>query len=163
MKARTQPSLCPLATFFVCAMFVLAGAPSSAQMSTAASSGASALVSQLSKQLSITHTQARGGAGSLFSLAKNRLTSDEFSKISAAVPGMSTLLKAAPQTSGSSELSSLEGALPGNMGRMAEVAGAFNKLGLSPTMASKFLPIMSKFVESHGGQTAASLLEKALK
>ena len=46
---------------------------------------------------------------------------------------------------------------------MAEVAGAFHKLGLSPEMAGKFLPIMSKFVESRGGQGTASLLEKALK
>jgi Protein of unknown function VcgC/VcgE (DUF2780) len=163
MKARTHQSLCRCAALLICSLFLAPGAPTYAQTSGATSAGASALVGQLSKQLSITRTQARGGAGSLFSLAKSRLTSDEFSKISAAVPGMSGLLKAAPQTGGNSELSALEGNLPGNMGRMAEVAGAFNKLGLSPSMAGKFLPIMTKFVESKGGQSTAALLEKGLK
>jgi hypothetical protein len=147
----------------ICAVILSAVITAPAQTSSATSSGASSLVTQLSKGLSITRPQARGGAGSLFALAKSRLSSDEFGKISSAVPGMSTLLKAAPSSGQSSELSSLEGSLPGNMGRMAEVAGAFHKLGLSPEMAGKFLPIMSKFVETRGGSSTASLLEKALK
>ena len=118
---------------------------------------------QLTKELSITRPQARGGAGALFALAKTRLSEDEFGKVSSAVPGMSSLLKAAPATTQNSELSSLKGELPGNMGRMAEVAGAFHKLGLSPEMAGKFLPVMTKFVEAKGGLSTASLLEKALK
>jgi hypothetical protein len=73
------------------------------------------------------------------------------------------LLKAAPAPSENSGLSSLESALPGNMGRTAEAAEAFHKLGLSPEMAGKFLPIMSKYVETRGGSSTAELLEKALK
>jgi hypothetical protein len=49
------------------------------------------------------------------------------------------------------------------MGRMAEAAEAFHKLGLSPEMAGEFLPIMSKYVETRGGSSTAGLLEKALK
>jgi hypothetical protein len=116
----------------------------------------------LTKELSITRPQARGGVGTLFALAKTRLSEDEFSKVAAAVPGMSSLLKAAPPTE-HSEFSGLESDLPGNMGRMAETAEAFHKLGLSPDMAGKFLPVMTKFVESKGGLSTASLLEKALK
>ena len=99
----------------------------------------------------------------MFALAKSRLSAAEFSKVSSAVPGMSGLLKAAPAVSQPSEFSGLESALPGNMGRMAEVAEAFHKLGMSPEMAGKFLPIMTKFVETKGGASTASLLEKALK
>lgn len=134
-----------------------------AQTASAAPGTSSSLVSRLSKELSITRPQARGGAGALFALAKQRLTTDEFSKVSAAVPGMSGLLKAAPAVGGNSEVSTLESSLPGNMGRMAEVAGAFHQLGLSPGMAGKFLPVMTKFVEARGGSSTASLLEKALK
>jgi Protein of unknown function VcgC/VcgE (DUF2780) len=79
------------------------------------------------------------------------------------VPGMSGLLKAAPALGQHSELSSLEGSLPGGMGRTAEAAEAFHKLGLSPEMAGRFVPVMTKFVESKGGLSTASLLEKALK
>jgi hypothetical protein len=132
--------------------------------SQSSSAGSSALIKQLTKGLSITPTQAKGGAGTLFSLAKSRLSADEFSKVSSAVPGMSGLLKAAPAVSQqNSEFGGLESALPGNMGRTAEAAEAFHKLGLSPEMAAKFVPIMSKFVETKGGSSTAALLEKALK
>lgn len=148
----------------VCGLMVLGGAQAQGQSAVVPSTGSSStLVGRLSKELSITRPQAKGGAGALFALAKTRLSSDEFSKVSSAVPGMSSLLKAAPAPAEHSELSSLEGSLPGNMGRTMEVAEAFHKLGLSPEMAAKFLPVMSKFVESKGGMGTASLLEKALK
>jgi Protein of unknown function VcgC/VcgE (DUF2780) len=141
------------------------GIPSHGQSSflQSATNSGSGLVSQLSKGLSVTPTQARGGAGALFALAKTRLTADEFGKVSSAVPGMSSLLKAAPAVGGHSELSSLESALPGGTGHLAEVAEAFHKLGMSPEMAGKFVPVMTKYVKSRGGLSTASLLEKALK
>src|SRR5579862_2005177 len=144
---------------------ILASTQMLAQSSTVSSvkSSSSELVGQLSKGLSISHTQARGGAGALFALAKTRMSTEEFGKVSSAVPGMSGLLKAAPALGEHSELSGLESELPGNMGRMAEVAEAFHKLGLSPEMATKFVPVMTKYVGSRGGLGTASLLEKALK
>ncbi|HEV3513750.1 MAG TPA: DUF2780 domain-containing protein [Candidatus Sulfotelmatobacter sp.] len=162
MRSRTRSIAVWIALWF-CAFVVLGGIQSPGQTSVPATAGSSSLVSRLTKELSITRPQARGGAGALFSLAKLRLSADEFSKLSAAVPGMSGLLKAAPASGGNSELSSLESSLPGSMGRMAEVAGAFHKLGMSPEMAGKFLPVMSKFVKARGGSSTASLLEKALK
>jgi hypothetical protein len=149
----------------LCGVFLLSGVRLYAQGSAAQplKNSSSELVGQLTKGLSITRPEARGGAGTLFALAKTRLSGEEFSKVSAAVPGMNGLLKTAPALSDNSELSSLEGAMPGGMGRMAEVAEAFHKLGLSPEMAAKFVPVMTKFVESKGGATTASLLEKALK
>jgi hypothetical protein len=145
----------------LCCVVLLAGMAQA--QSTVATTSSSTLVGQLSKSLSVTPTQARGGAGSLFALAKSRLSADEFSKVSSAVPGMNSLLKAAPAVTGNSEFSGLESSLPGNMGRTVEVAEAFHKLGLSPEMAGKFVPVMTKYVESRGGSSTASLLEKALK
>lgn len=166
MRFTMQRWLRMWAAVGVCGLFMLGGAQVQGQSGAAPSTSTSSeLVGQLTKQLSISRPQARGGAGALFAWAKTRLSADEFSKVSAAVPGMSSLLKAAPAPAPAehSELSSLEGALPGNMGRTMEVAEAFHKLGLSPEMAGKFLPVMSKFVESKGGLSTASLLEKALK
>src|SRR5580658_7964251 len=148
-------------TACVCCVVLLAGMAHA--QSTVATGSSATLVGQLTKGLSVTPTQARGGAGSLFALAKSRLSADEFSKVSSAVPGMSGLLKAAPAVTGNSEFSGLESSLPGNMGRTVEVAEAFHKLGLSPEMAAKFVPVMTKFVESRGGSSTAALLEKALK
>ena len=120
------------------------------------------LVGQLTKQLAITPAQATGGAGALFSAAKTRLPAADFSKVAAAVPGMSSFLKAAPPTDATA-FSGLAGSLPGGMGALASTAGSFQKLGLSPSMATKFVPILTGFVESKGGTEAASLLAGALK
>jgi Protein of unknown function VcgC/VcgE (DUF2780) len=81
------------------------------------------------------------------------------------VPGMDGLLKAAPkaESGGSSALGSLGSKLPGGAGGLASVAGSFQSLGLSPDMAAKFVPVMTKFVESKGGSSVGSLLAGALK
>jgi hypothetical protein len=125
------------------------------------------LVGQLSKQLSITPTQATGGAGTLFKLAESRLSPVDFSKIYAVVPGMSGLLKAAPHasspTGGLAGLSSLSSALPSGAGGLASAASSFQKLGLSPGMVGKFVPVLTQFVQGKGGSGPASLLSGALK
>src|SRR5215510_4253176 len=113
------------------------------------------LVGQLTKELSITPQQATGGAGALFGLAKTRLKPDQFGQVAKAVPGMDSLLKAAPKSKG---LSSVASGLPGGAGGLASTAGAFKALGLSPDMASKFVPILTSFVSSKGGANVGSLL-----
>jgi Protein of unknown function VcgC/VcgE (DUF2780) len=120
-------------------------------------------IGQLTKELSITPAQATGGAGTLFTLAKSRLSPADFSKVAAAVPGMNNFLKAAPSSDQQSGLSSLAGSLPGGMGDLASTAGSFQKLGLSPEMVGKFVPILTNFVQSKGGANVASLLSGALK
>jgi hypothetical protein len=123
------------------------------------------LVGQLTKQLSVTPDQATGGAGALFNLAKSRLSAGDFSKVAGAVPGMDGLLKAAPkaESGGSSALGSLGSKLPGGAGGLASVAGSFQSLGLSPDMAAKFVPVMTKFLESKGGSSVGSLFAGAMK
>jgi hypothetical protein len=121
------------------------------------------LVGELTKGLSISPQQATGGAGALFGLAKSRLNPADFGKIASVVPGMGSFLKAAPSTGGGSELSGLAGSLPGNLGGLASAATAFQKLGLSPDMVGKFVPILTNFVQTKGGASVASLLSGALK
>jgi uncharacterized protein VcgC/VcgE DUF2780 len=146
--------------------YVRAEAPS-------ASNPSPELVGQLTKGLSITPKQAIGGAGSLFGLAKTRLKPEEFSQVAKAVPGMDGLLKAAPKPKekksglgGLGSVDSLSSALPGGasgLGGLASVAGAFKSLGLSPEMASKFVPVLTKFVDTKGGSKVGNLLSGALK
>jgi len=118
------------------------------------------LVGQLTKELSVSPAQATGGAGALFSLAKSRLSAPDFSKVASAVPGMSGFLKAAPVTN--TGLSGLTGSLPGGLGGLASTASSFEKLGLSPEMVGKFVPVLTKFVQSKGGAATGSLLSGAL-
>jgi len=121
------------------------------------------LIGSLTKQLSVTPEQATGGAGALFGLAKSKLSVEDFSKVSKAVPGMDGLLKAAPKPKSSSPLDSLASSLPGSAGGMASVASSFKSLGLSPGMAEKFVPVMTQYVQGKGGSEVASLFEGALK
>jgi hypothetical protein len=123
------------------------------------------LIGLLTKELSVTPKQAVGGTGALFGLAKTKLKPDDFTKVADVVPGMDGLLKSAPKPKkGSADmLSSVGGALPGKAGALASVAGSFKSLGLSPEMATKFVPIMTKFVNLKGGESVANLLSGALK
>lgn len=135
---------------------------------TAAKSPSPELVGLLTKQLSITPAQATGGAGTIFGLAKHHLSSTDFSKIAAAVPGMSGFLKAAPVVSAPSSgggipgISSVAASLPG-ASSLASAGSAFQKLGLSPDMVSRFLPIINQFLQAKGGPAVSSLLSKGLK
>ena len=121
------------------------------------------LVGMLTNQLGVTQDQATGGAGALFGLAKSRLKPEEFSQVSDAVPGMDGFLQAAPKQGGGSALGSLGSALSGESGGLSSIVGAFGSLGLSPDMVSKFIPIITQFVQSKGGASVSSLLMGALK
>src|SRR5215212_4755325 len=123
------------------------------------------LIGQLTKGLNVTPEQAVGGSGALFGLAKSRLKPEDFTKVSDVVPGIDGLLKAAPKPKQGSAgmLGAMGGMLPGKVGGLASVAGSFKSLGLSPSMATKFVPIMAKFVEGKGGASVGNLLAGALK
>ena len=113
------------------------------------------LMTSLSKELGSTPAQSAGAAGALFGLAQARMKPDEFSQVSKAVPGMDSLLKAAPALGGASALSGAAG--------LASLAGAFSKLGLKPELVAKAIPILTSFVGKSGGAGVASLLASVLK
>jgi hypothetical protein len=130
------------------------------------------LIQQLINNLGVNEEQAKGGAGLLFNLAKEKLGSGEFQQIANVVPGMTDLLKAAPESGGGmmntlgSMATAFGGGLGGKMeglGNLAKLAGGFSQLGLSADMIGKFAPIVLSFVQSQGGESLKGLLEKALK
>ena len=147
------------ARLIVCllALLVVVGA----QGQTAASPDPE-LVSMLTKQLNVSPEQATGGAGAIFGLAKTRLAPADFSKIASSVPGMDGFLKAAPAVK-SSPLGSFSSMVPGQAGGLASLAGSFKSLGLSPSMASQFVPVMQNYLQSKGGAGIANLFSGALK
>ena len=123
------------------------------------------LVSALSKEIGSTPEQAAGAAGALFGVAKSRLNANDFSQVANAVPGMDLLLKAAPQASGAvgtSGISSLSN-MAAAAGGLGAAASAFSKLGLSPALVAKAIPILTSFVSKSGGANVAGLLAGALK
>jgi hypothetical protein len=108
----------------------LGGAGTKAKAEAAAAAKASPeLVSALSKEMGSTPEQAAGAAGTRFAVAKSRLKADEFSQIAKAVPGMSSLLAAAP---------AVGGAAGGVGGALSQVAGT---LGVEITAPPQAVPL----------------------
>ena len=139
-----------------------AGARDQADAATKAAAAAAKsspeLVQALSKEIGGTPEQAAGAAGSLFGIAKSRLSPADFSQVAKAVPGIDSLLGAAP-AAGTSALSQAAGAAGG----LASAAAAFTKLGLKPEMVAKAIPVLTSFVTKSGGANVGSLLAGVLK
>src|SRR6185436_13648793 len=141
-----------------------AGLQSSAPAAAAAAAKASPeLVGSLSKEIGATPEQAAGAAGALFGLAKSRLKADEFSQVAKAVPGMASLLAAAPAAGGAVGTAGGLSQITGAAGGLASAASAFSKLGLNPQMVAKAVPVLTSFVTKSGGASVGSLLAGALK
>ncbi|UEM22054.1 DUF2780 domain-containing protein [Skermanella mucosa] len=156
-------------------MFAVAtGMPRAAQ-----AADAGGLVNALTSQLGVSKPQAEGGAGALFNLAKQRMNSDQFGQVESQVPGIGGLMGAAPGGSNGSgsasggsggglagmasgALGGMSGGSGGGLGALAPLAGSFSSLGLSPDMATKFLPVVLEYLNSSGGGGAAGLLKGAL-
>jgi hypothetical protein len=122
------------------------------------------LVDLLSSQLGVSKDQAEGGAGSIFQLAKQNLSVEDFSSIAKAVPGIDQMMGAAPKVEGSSStLGSISSMMGSNkLGGMAGLTSSFEKLGLNGDMVSKFTPIILDYVKNKGGEHAMNLLKGAL-
>jgi hypothetical protein len=145
----------------VLALATVSLAAQGGQQDALAKSANPELVGALAKELSATPAQAEGAAGSLFSVAKSRLSADDWSKVAGSVTGMDALLKAAPAdavgTTGGL------GAMAGKAAGLAGAANAFAKLGLQPDMVGKAVPILTSFVSKSGGADVGRLLAGALK
>ena len=126
------------------------------------SARAADLVSMLTQNLGVTPQQAQGGAGAIFNYAKGRLSAGDFSQVAAAVPGMDSLLSAAPATGKpASSLTQLAGSA-GPLGGLSSLADPFSKLGMNPDMVGKFVPEILSFVKSSGGEGVMKILQGAL-
>ena len=130
------------------------------------------LLNLITQNLGVDDNQAQGGAGLLLKMAQEKLGGDDFSKIAGLIPGISDLIQAAPaeEESGGGLMGALGGLASaiggdklGAIGSLAQMAGGFSKLGLSPDMVGKFLPIILSFVQNKGGDEAKGILESVLK
>ena len=127
------------------------------------SADTSKLIGSLVDTLGVSEEQATGGSGAVFKEAKNNMSPGDYSQLLNAVPGIDSLISAAPQAGGlAGQASSLLGGSGGSVKGMAALADSFSKLGLSPDMVNQFVPVILDFVQSEGGQQAMTLLKSAL-
>ncbi|MGF1752538.1 DUF2780 domain-containing protein [Vibrio makurazakiensis] len=93
----------------------------------------------IAEQTSVTTEQALGGAGSLFALAQNSLSSSNSQELATLVPGLDTL-----QQTGLTSMLSSKGA----------VESAFSGLGMDASMISTFAPIIIQALQSQGASNS---------
>lgn len=122
------------------------------------------LVGSLVSELGATPQQAEGAAGALFGVAQQKMPAADWAKVSGAVPGMASLLKAAPAAGATGAGgASAAGALAKAGGSLGAAAAAFSKLGLKPEMVAKAVPILTQYVSKTGGADIGASLASALK
>jgi hypothetical protein len=119
------------------------------------------LLSALS-QLNVTPQQAVGGTSAMLGLAKNQLSSTDYSELAKSVPGIDSL-------SGGGELGALAGLL-GSSGKAAgldnalgvvkntnDLNNAFSALGMDTGMIAQFAPLILQYFGQQG--VGGSLLQ----
>lgn len=96
-------------------------------------------------------------------MAQGNMNPQAFATLSKSVPGMDSMLNAAPAMSNlSGGLSSLMGDNSNALGNVTALAASFQQLNLSPDMVSQFIPIVTNYVSKTSGQATANLLQSAL-
>ena len=125
------------------------------------------LINLLTNNLGIEDGQAKGGAGLLFNLAKEKLGDTDFSQLAQHVPGINDLIGSAPKSGGlGAAIGGLASSLGGGaskLGGIASLAGGFSDLGLDSSMLGKFIPIVLSYVQEKGGNGLKDLLGDVLK
>lgn len=111
------------------------------------------LLGVLTSQLGVTENQAKGGVGSILTLAKEKLSPTDYGKVANVVPGASKYL----------EYAKTLGAVTGPLKNMAGLNGALGKLGMGADVIAKFVPAVTNFVGKAGGSTVQTLLLSVLK
>lgn len=127
------------------------GAATGGTGNAASTPQASGLLGTLGSQLNVTPTQAVGGTGALMGLAKNKLSSGDYSSLTKSVPGLD-------QLSGAGALSGLMGdsggsaatSALGNVKSMGDVNNVFGKLGMDSGMVGQFAPVIIDYLGKQG-------------
>ncbi|MDG1121856.1 MAG: DUF2780 domain-containing protein [Glaciecola sp.] len=136
------------------------------QMATDALPSAAGLLSSLTDNLGVSTEQASGGMGAILNYAKQNISSEKFSQLSTAIPGVDSLLSAVPAVATVSE-----GGLGGLMNKAAEYSDSiksindlknqFDSLGLDSGMVMKYVAQAQQYLDTPQGQEAKTMLTDA--
>ncbi len=118
-------------------------------------------------ELGVKPEQAAGGIGAMLSLAKNQLTSSDYSQLAEQVPGVNKLAGAGAlgqlsQLGGllgkSSGVSETATSAVSNVANTDQLNAAFSALGMQDGMVAKFAPVLLDYFK--GQNVSTSLLSK---
>ena len=121
-------------------------------MAALESAAGGSLSSLLQDQLNLTSDQAEGGIGSLLSLANEKLNAGEFDKLAGMIPGADGYLEAAKNL----------GAITGPLKSVGDLNQSLSALGITPETIEKFVPMVTQYLGTIGGDEAKALLGQLL-
>ena len=121
----------------------------SAAATAAAGAPTGNLADMVSKELGLTSDQAKAGAGAVLAYAEGKLPAADFQKVASVLPNGSANLQAAKDA----------GAVSGPITDQAGLNSAFSKLGITPDVAAKFVPMVSNYISKVGGPEVAKLMQ----
>ena len=121
------------------------GGSKDAMLSSLASEPA---VTALAEKVGVTADQAVGGLGAVLSLAKNKVSAEDFSKLVSGIPSAQKYMDAAGKM----------GVKGGDIKTPVDLKEAYAKLGMNEQAASDFSAAAVNFVRSASGEAAASVL-----
>ena len=130
------------------ALSSLIGCSSTGGKDAISSLSTSPAVSSLVQATGVTADQAIGGLGSILSLAKAKVTPEDFSKLTAGIPSADKYMNALGDM----------GIKSGDIKTPLDLQAAYKKLGMSDDIQQKFTPAAVNYVRSAGGEAAASVL-----
>ena len=110
------------------------------------------LDSLVGKQLGLTGDQSKGGIGAILGLAKEKLTSNDFDKIAAAVPGADKYVSKAKKL----------GLLDKPLGGKDGLASALQKLGIPEDKSKTFVTTVTEMIGQAGGEQVQKLMSSLL-
>lgn len=125
------------------------------------------LVNQLMNRVGVNEHQARAGTGALLKAAQERMDPGEFEQLLGSVPGVRDLLQAAPQQSATggllSGIASMIGGDKSDMAQATRLLTAFGSLNMGKDEIMKFLPVVTDYLKTHGGESIVDDLRAALR
>lgn len=116
------------------------------------------LVNFLGNRLGVNAQQAMGGVGSIFALAQQRMSPEDFMLINRSVPDMDSYLAAIPE----SRFRVQWGGVADTMSGLGSLGSSFDALGMNPEMAYQFVPLILQYMQQQNELAAMSLLRDAL-
>jgi hypothetical protein len=127
---------------------------------------AQGLLEALSNNLSISNEQASGGMGAILNYAKNNVSTEQFSEISQAIPGLDGLLSKAPaieslSSEGLGGLLNKAAQYSDSLQSLAVLKQQFDALGLDTDMILQYVDQAKAYLDTPAGQSAKEMLEQA--
>ncbi len=110
------------------------------------------LLETLATQLGISTTQAGRGVGAVLAMARGFLTEQDYRVIAAAVPDADQLAKAAAE----------QGVVTRPIDDKDDLAAVFDRIGIPPDAAAKFVPVMRTWLVDQGAPDAGDLVARVM-